>query len=45
MSRKNKMFIFGLHSTSDDRLSNLSDKRQLRHKKKKQKKAPDVIEK
>ena len=23
-SSKNKMFVFGLHSTSDDRLSNLS---------------------
>ena len=27
-SLKNKMFIFGLHSTSDDQLSNLSKKRQ-----------------
>ena len=27
------MFIFGLHSTSDDRLSDLSKKRQPKHKK------------
>ena len=26
-SSKNKMFVFGLHSTSDDRPSNLSKKR------------------
>ena len=26
-SLKNKMFVFGLHSTSDDRLSDLSKKR------------------
>ena len=35
------MFIFGLHSTSDDQPSNPSDERRLKHKKKtKQKKAP-----
>ena len=32
-SLKNEMFIFGLHSTSDDRLSNLSKKCWLKHKK------------
>ena len=37
MSTKNKMFIFGLCSNSDDWLSNLSDKRQLKCKKKKKK--------
>ena len=37
-SSKNKMFIFGLHSTSDDRLSNPSKKRWPKHKK--MKKAP-----
>ena len=35
MSLKNKMFIFGLHSTSADQPSNLSNKRQLKCKKKK----------
>ena len=40
---KNKMFIFGLHSTSDDRPSNLSIK--CWPKCKKIKKAPEVIEK
>ena len=42
-SLKNKMFVFGLCSTSDDRPSNLSKKYQLKGKKKKQnktKKAP-----
>ena len=34
-SSKNKMFIFGLHSTSDDRMSNLSTKCQPKHKKQK----------
>ena len=43
MSSKNKMLIFGLHSTSDDQLSDLSDKHQPKHKK--LKKAPNVIEK
>ena len=33
MSLKNKMFIFGLCSTSDDRSSNLSNERQLKCKK------------
>ena len=37
-SLKNQMFIFGLHSTSDDRPSDLSKKCQLKHKK--MKKAP-----
>ena len=37
-SSKNKMFIFGLHSTSDDQPSDLSDKRWLKHKKKKKNK-------
>ena len=37
-SSKNKMFVFGLHSTSDDQPSNLSKKCQLKHKK--TKKAP-----
>ena len=37
-SSKNKMFIFGLHSTSDDRPSDLSKKCQLKGKK--TKKAP-----
>ena len=32
-SSKNKMFIFGLRSTSDDRLSDLSKKRQPKCKK------------
>ena len=32
-SLKNKMFIFGLCSTSDDRLSDPSKKCQLKHKK------------
>ena len=32
-SSKNKMFIFGLRSTSDDRPSNLSKKRRPKHKK------------
>ena len=32
-SLKNEMFIFGLHSTSDDRPSYLSDNHQLKHKK------------
>ena len=31
-SSKNKMFVFGLHSTSDDQPSNLSKKCQLKHK-------------
>ena len=34
-SLKNKMFIFGLHSTSDDRLSNPSKKCGPKHKKNK----------
>ena len=38
-SLKNEMFIFGLRSTSDDRLSDPSKKRRPKHKKK-QKKAP-----
>ena len=42
-SSKNKMFIFGLCSTSDDRLSDPSRKCQL--KRKKMKKAPQVIKK
>ena len=42
-SSKNKMFIFGLCSTSDDWPSNLSKKHQPKHKK--MKKAPKVIEK
>ena len=33
MSLINQMFIFGLHSTSDDRLRNLSDERQPKCKK------------
>ena len=37
-SSKNKMFIFGLHSTSDDQLSDLSKKRWPKCKK--MKKAP-----
>ena len=37
-SSKNKMFVFGLRSTSDDRPSDLSKKRQPKHKK--MKKAP-----
>ena len=37
-SSKNKMFVFGLHSTSDDRLSDLSKKHRPKHKK--TKKAP-----
>ena len=37
-SLKNQMFIFGLHSTSDDRPSDLSKKRRPKHKK--MKKAP-----
>ena len=32
-SSKNKMFIFGLCSTFDDRPSDLSNERQLKHKK------------
>ena len=32
-SSKNKMFIFGLHPTSDDWPSDLSKKRQPKHKK------------
>ena len=32
-SLKNQMFIFGLHSTSDDRPSDLSKKCQPKHKK------------
>ena len=32
-SSKNKMFVFGLHSTSDDRPSDLSKKCQPKHKK------------
>ena len=41
---KNKMFIFGLHSTSDDRLSNPSDKHRPKCKKikKKNKKRPPM---
>ena len=31
--QKNKMFLFGLHSTSDDWPSDLSDKHRLKHKK------------
>ena len=42
-SSKNKMFIFGLHSTSDDWPSDLSKKRWPKHKK--MKKAPWVIKK
>ena len=42
-SSKNKMFIFGLCSTSDDWPSNLSKKHQPKHKK--MKKAPKVIKK
>ena len=34
-SQKNEMLIFGLHSTSDDRPSNLSKKRWPKHKKNK----------
>ena len=45
MSLKNKMLLFGLHSTSDDRPSDLSDEHQPKHQKKKQKEAPYVIEK
>ena len=45
MSLKNKMFIFGLCSTSDDQLSDLNDKRQPKCKKTKQKKATYVIKK
>ena len=37
------MFVFGLRSTSDDRLSDLSKKHQPKHKK--TKKAPEVMEK
>ena len=37
-SSKNKMSVFGLRSTSDDRLSDLSKKHQPKHKK--MKKAP-----
>ena len=37
-SLKNQMFIFGLRSTSDDKLSDLSKKRQPKYKK--MKKAP-----
>ena len=37
-SLKNEMFIFGLHSTSDDRPSNPSKKHRTNHKK--MKKAP-----
>ena len=33
MSSKNKMLIFGLNSTSDDQLSDLSDNHQPKHKK------------
>ena len=40
-SLKNEMFIFGLHSTSDDRLSNLSKKCWQKHKKK-QKMPPKI---
>ena len=29
---KNKMLIFGLHSTSDDQMSDLSDERRLKQK-------------
>ena len=36
------MFIFGLHSTSDDRLSNLSKKNVDRNTKKKQKMPPKI---
>ena len=32
--QKNKMLVFGLHSTSDDWPSNLSDEHRLKHKKK-----------
>ena len=42
-SSKNKMFVFGLRSTSDDRLSDLNKKHQPKYKK--LKKAPQVIEK
>ena len=42
-SSKNKMFIFGLHSTSDDWPSNLSDEHRLKCKK--MKKSPLVIKK
>ena len=31
--RKNEMFIFAIHSTSDDWPSDLSNERQLKHKK------------
>ena len=41
-SLKNEMFVFGLRSTSDDQPSNLSSKRQPKHKEK-TKKAPYVI--
>ena len=44
MSSKNKILIFGLRSTSDDRPSDLSNEHQLKHKKK-MKRAPYVIEK
>ena len=37
---KNKIFVFGLHSTSDDRMSDPSKKRQLKCKKKNQKRPP-----
>ena len=40
---KNKMFIFGLCSTSDDQLSDPSKKRRPKHQK--MKRAPSVIEK
>ena len=33
MSSKNKMFIFGLCSTSDDQSNDLSDKHHLKYKK------------
>ena len=32
-SLKNEMFVFGLHSISDDRLSDLSDKHQPKYQK------------
>ena len=32
-SLKNEMFVFGLHSTSDDQLSDPSDEHRLKYKK------------
>ena len=43
MSSKNKMLIFGLHSTSDDRPSDLSD--EIQPKCKKMKKGPQCHQK